>query len=50
MNALIIQGGWEGHSPAAFADAYAGMLRDEGFSVEVADSLDVLLDGLDGLT
>jgi type 1 glutamine amidotransferase len=49
VNALIIQGGWDGHSPLAFADAYAGMLREEGFSVQVADSLDALLGGLDGL-
>jgi uncharacterized protein len=50
VRALIIQGGWDGHSPRAFADAYAGMLRDEGFAVEIASSLDVLLDGLDGLS
>jgi len=50
VRALIIQGGWDGHSPVAFAEAYAGMLREEGFIVEIAGSLDVLLDGLDGLS
>ena len=50
VRALIIQGGWDGHAPVAFAEAYAGMLREEGFIVEIAGSLDVLLDGLDGLS
>jgi type 1 glutamine amidotransferase len=49
VNALVVQGGWEGHSPAAFAEAYASMLREDGFSVSVADTLDVLLEGLDEL-
>ena len=44
MKALIVQGGWDGHSPRAFADRYAGMLRDEGFEVEIASSLDAFLD------
>jgi type 1 glutamine amidotransferase len=44
VKALIVQGGWDGHSPRAFADRYAGMLRDEGFEVEIASSLDAFLD------
>jgi type 1 glutamine amidotransferase len=47
VRALIVQGGWDGHSPTAFAEAYAGMLREEEFAVEIADTLDVLVDGLD---
>jgi len=43
-DALIVQGGWDGHEPAAFAEHYAGVLRDEGMTVEVADTLDALLD------
>jgi type 1 glutamine amidotransferase len=50
VNALVVQGGWEGHSPAAFAEAYASMLREDGFSVSVADTLDVLLEELDELS
>jgi uncharacterized protein len=50
VRALIVHGGWDGHSPRAFAEAYAGMLRDDGFSVEVADSLDALLGDLDDLS
>jgi uncharacterized protein len=44
VRAIILQGGWDGHAPRAFADAYADMLRDEGFDVEISDSLDALLD------
>jgi len=50
VRALIIQGGWDGHAPRAFAEAYEEMLRDEGFSVEIASSLDVLRDELHGLS
>jgi type 1 glutamine amidotransferase len=42
--ALILQGGWDGHSPREFADVYAGWLREEGFTVSIASSLDALLD------
>jgi type 1 glutamine amidotransferase len=50
VRALIVQGGWDGHSPRAFSEAYAGMLREEGFAVEIADSLDALADGLADLS
>ena len=40
--ALIVQGGWDGHQPAAFAELCGEMLRAEGLSVEIAASLDVL--------
>jgi type 1 glutamine amidotransferase len=40
--ALIVYGGWDGHQPAAFAELCAAMLSDEGFTVDVAASLDVL--------
>jgi uncharacterized protein len=43
-DALIVQGGWDGHHPAEFAELSAEMLRGEGFSVAVADSLDALAD------
>ena len=41
-DALIVQGGWDGHQPAAFAELCAEMLRDAGMTVTVADSLDAL--------
>jgi len=42
--ALIIQGGWDGHEPVQVADVFAKVLRNEGFSVRVSDTLDTLLD------
>ncbi|GAB4429137.1 MAG: ThuA domain-containing protein [Chloroflexi bacterium OHK40] len=42
--ALIIWGGWEGHRPAEWAAHFAGLLRDEGFTVEVSDTLQRLAD------
>ena len=42
--ALIVHGGWDGHEPQAFADHYATVLRNEGFEVEVSDTLDTLRD------
>lgn len=48
-DALIVWGGWEGHHPQEFADHTAALLREEGFSVRVEDSLDALRD-LDALS
>lgn len=48
MRALIIQGGWQGHEPAALAQFFAERLTAEGFQVEVSDTLDVL-DNAEGL-
>jgi uncharacterized protein len=49
--ALIVHGGWDGHQPDAFAELCAELLRDEGLTVELADSLDVLTeDRLAGLS
>jgi type 1 glutamine amidotransferase len=47
--ALIVEGGWDGHEPRAFAEIYAASLREEGFAVEVASTLDALLE-LEGLS
>jgi len=44
MKALIIQGGWLGHEPETVAAFFAKALEAEGFTVDVADSLDVLND------
>jgi len=42
--ALIVRGGWAGHEPVETSDIAAGELRDEGFEVEVHETLDVLMD------
>jgi type 1 glutamine amidotransferase len=50
-DALIVHGGWDGHRPAAFAELCEAMLRDEGMTVRVADTLDALTaDALAGLS
>lgn len=43
-SALIVYGGWDGHEPKQCADLFAGVLRSEGFQVELSDTLDVYLD------
>jgi type 1 glutamine amidotransferase len=43
-SALIVWGGWEGHEPQQVAQILAACLRDEGYSVEVSDTLDAYLD------
>ena len=42
--ALVFQGGWEGHHPAAIAARYESSLTSQGFEVAVVDSLDCLND------
>ena len=42
--ALVIYGGWDGHSPKATSELVAGDLRAAGFVVTVSDTLDSLLD------
>lgn len=41
--ALLVWGGWENHEPQLGAELFGGVLRAEGFSVEIADTLDVYL-------
>jgi type 1 glutamine amidotransferase len=36
--ALIVRGGWDGHEPVAATDLFIPYLREQGFTVEVADS------------
>jgi uncharacterized protein len=43
--ALIVQGGWDGHQPKEVSEVLAGLLREEGFQVEISDTLDVFRDG-----
>jgi type 1 glutamine amidotransferase len=42
--ALIVHGGWDGHDPKGFAEYYADVLREEGFAVDLSDTLDSLRD------
>ena len=42
--ALIFQGGWDGHEPALTSARFGRILKEEGFSVEISDSLDCLND------
>jgi type 1 glutamine amidotransferase len=39
--ALIVWGGWDGHQPREVAEIFRGQLEEEGFSVEVSDTLEV---------
>jgi type 1 glutamine amidotransferase len=41
---LIVYGGWDGHQPREVADLMARVLREDGFAVDLADSLDALSD------
>jgi uncharacterized protein len=43
--ALIVYGGWDGHQPKEVSQLLDGELRRAGFSTEVSDTLDALLDG-----
>lgn len=43
-SALIVWGGWEGHEPAKGAALFAPFLREQGYEVEIATTLDVYLD------
>jgi type 1 glutamine amidotransferase len=42
--AFIVWGGWDGHQPEEVAGIFAGLLREEGFGVEVSDTLDSFKD------
>lgn len=42
--ALIVQGGWDGHQPVQVADRFKKMLEAEGLQVELSDTLDAFLD------
>jgi type 1 glutamine amidotransferase len=42
--ALIVWGGWLGHEPEQVAQVFKRTLKDEGFSVEVSDTLEAFED------
>ncbi len=42
--ALIVQGGWDGHQPKEVAEIFRRVLAEDGFEVEVSDTLDAFKD------
>jgi len=42
--ALVCWGGWPGHTPKECAELFAGVLAEEGFEVEVSNTLDSYAD------
>ena len=42
--ALIVWGGWDGHTPKECAELISAKLKERGFQVEVSDTLDSFLD------
>ncbi|MDQ0194348.1 ThuA domain-containing protein [Paenibacillus wynnii] len=42
--ALIVWGGWDGHDPKLVADIFAGILRQDGFEVEISNTLEAFDD------
>jgi type 1 glutamine amidotransferase len=42
--ALVVRGGWEGHEPVEATKRFIPFLEENGFDVEVSETLDVYLD------
>jgi uncharacterized protein len=42
--ALFVWGGWEGHEPKKCVDIFAPWLKEQGFEVEISNTLDSYLD------
>ena len=49
--ALVVYGGWDGHEPRACVDVLVPLLNEDGFDVELSDTLEVYrdLDRIEGL-
>ena len=43
-SALCVWGGWEGHEPKRCLDIFVPFLHEQGYEVEVSDTLDSYLD------
>jgi len=43
-SALMVRGGWDGHSPVEATDRFAAVLQDKGYRVTKSESLDAYLD------
>lgn len=50
--ALIVWGGWDGHQPKQVAEIFERALKEDGFTVEVSDTLDALagVESIDNLS
>ena len=44
MRALIVRGGWDGHEPVASTEHFRAFLEKHGFTVRMAETLDVYTD------
>jgi type 1 glutamine amidotransferase len=42
--ALIVFGGWNGHTPKESAELFAPLLKDAGYEVQLSDTMDAYLD------
>jgi type 1 glutamine amidotransferase len=42
--ALMVWGGWDGHEPQQCVAIFAPFLRENGYEVEISDTLDIYLD------
>jgi len=42
--ALMVWGGWDGHEPKQCVDIFAPYLREQGYDLEISDTLDIYLD------
>ncbi len=42
--ALMVWGGWSGHSPKKCTELFGPWLQEQGYEVEISDSLEVYLD------
>ncbi|CAN5404986.1 ThuA domain-containing protein [soil metagenome] len=42
--ALIVWGGWDGHEPKQVAEIFSRILTEDGYAVEVSDTLDAFKD------
>jgi type 1 glutamine amidotransferase len=42
--ALMVWGGWAGHEPKQCVEVFAPFLRDQGYAVEISDTMDAYLD------
>ena len=43
-SALMVWGGWDGHEPKQCVDIFAPYLREQGYDVEISNTLDSYLD------
>ena len=43
-SALLVWGGWLGHSPKECSELFGPWLQEQGYEVEISDTLDAYLD------